>query len=189
MPYSISALIIRQSEERAYSGHNWPFVTLAGGLSLIPLDRDYVFLTEGDGTTPRQDFEFTPPQWLSEMASCFSRCAYIEAEIWGGTGIQASVVLEQSRISEPVISSGAINLALRQMGIDDEFTVTYFGLLTSTGKDPFDVVGLGRHRSVSGWFKESVERGAAGNSRNYMKTGAGSLSLWRQTAEANPSKQ
>ena len=111
---------------------------------------------------PAPDFEFTLPPWLSDMASCFTRCAYIEAEIWGGAGMQASVVLEQSRIlSEPVISSGAINFALRNMGIEDEPSVTFFGLSVPMGKDPFDMVGLGRHRSVSAWLQESAEQGTS----------------------------
>jgi hypothetical protein len=136
---------------------------LAGGVSLIPLTRDCLFLTEGDGTAPAADFQFDLPRWLSDMASCFSKSAYVEAEIWGGTGMQASVVLEKGNIMDgPVISSAAINYALRHMGIDDEsFITSSFGGRTSTGKDPFDVVGLGRHRSVSGWLQESVERDAS----------------------------
>ncbi len=166
MSYSICGLIIPQSEERACSEHKWPVVTLEGGVSLVPLDRDYLFLTDGDGTTPAQDFEFITPQWLSEMSSGFSRSAYIEAEFWGGTGMQASLVLERGRIlSQPVISSGAINFALRHMGIDDGSSVALFGLPVTAGKDPFDMVGLGRHRSVDGWLRESAEPCAPPNSR------------------------
>ena len=80
--------------------------------------------------------------------------------------VTASVVLEQSTIlSKPVISSGAINFALRQMGIDDGPSGTFFGLPVQSGKDPFDMVGLGRHRSVSAWLQEIAEQAAAGNSR------------------------
>jgi hypothetical protein len=128
------------------------------------LDRDYLFLTDGDETKPAEGFEFTLPQWLSDMGSCFSRSAYIEAEFWGGTGMQASVVLQKSRIfSGPLISSGAINFALRHMGIDDGSSVTVFGRAVPTGRDPFDMVGLGRHRSVGAWLQESAEPSAAPN--------------------------
>ena len=151
-------MIIPQLEERSCSGHSWPFVTLTGGVSLIPLDRDFLLLIDGDQTTPATDFEFTLPRWLSELAGCFSRSAYIEAEIWGGTGMQACVVLEQrGTVSEPLISSGAINFALRRMGIDDGSSISFCGLSVPTGKDPFDVVGLGRHGSVADWLKDCAE--------------------------------
>jgi hypothetical protein len=147
MSYSICGLIIPQPEERTCSERGWPFVTLKGGVSLIPLARDYLFLAEGDETEP--------PTWLSDMGSCFSRAAYVEAEFWGGTGMQASVVLEHSRIlSGPVISSGAINYALRYLGVDDQSSVTFLGVPAPTGRDPFDMAGLGRHRSVGGWAGE-----------------------------------
>ena len=166
MSYSIRGLIITQSEERACSDRGWPVITLAAGVSLISLDRACLFVTEGDETPPSDDLEFNLPQWLSDIVSCFSRSAYIEAEICGGTGMQASVVLEQSTIlSKPVISSGAINFALRQMGIEDGPSGTFFGLPVQSGKDPFDMVGLGRHRSVSAWLQEIAEQAAAGNSR------------------------
>ena len=155
MSYFICALVIPTSEESNCVEHRWPFVTLEAGLSLIPVDRDYILLTEGDDTAPADDVPCDLPAWLLEMASCFSKSAYIEAEFFGGDGTQASVVFGQGRIlSAPVVSSGAINFALRQMGIDDESSTS--GLLPiRTGKDPFDVVGLGRHRSVAGWLGES----------------------------------
>ncbi len=157
MSYSISGLMIRSEEEAICPKRKWPFVSLAAGVSIIPIERDYLFLTDGDETTPRADFEFVAPQWLADIISCFSRSAYIEAEIWGGDGMQASIVFDGNQIvCGPVISTAAINFALRQLGIDEERPVTLLGMPVSAGKDLFDVVGLGRHRSVSGWLKESV---------------------------------
>ena len=129
----------------------------------MPLERDYLFLTEGDETNQREGFECTLPSWFSEIASCFSRSAYIEAEFWGGTGMQAAVVLERSKIIlGPEISPAAINSALRKMGVN-EAHIPVFGLAVPTGQDPFSIVGLDRHRSVSGWLRDSVQESAAPN--------------------------
>jgi hypothetical protein len=166
MSYSICGLVVRAAEEAVCARHKWPFVSLAAGVSIMPLERDYLFLTAGDATSPEADFEFVVPQWLSDIVSCFSSSAYIEAEFWGGTGMQASIVFAAGQIVDgPVISSAAINFALRNMVTDDERSIAFLGMPVSAGKDPFDMVGLGRHRSVSGWLRESAEQGAAGTSR------------------------
>jgi len=157
MSYSICGFIIPLSEARICSTQKWPCVTLARDLSLIPLQRDFLFLTEGDATPAGDLRDFPIPAWFSEAAFCFSRCAYIEAEFWGGTGMQAAVVLERTRlIFGPEISPGAINTALRHMGVDDGLSVTLYGIASPTGEDPFDAVGLNRHRSVSAWLREST---------------------------------
>ncbi|TAK94628.1 MAG: hypothetical protein EPO07_16455 [Verrucomicrobia bacterium] len=131
-------------------------------MSLVPLERDYLFLTEGDDTPSVEGFDFALPQWLADKVSGFSRSAFIEAEFWGGDGMQASVVFEQSKILlGPEISAGAINSALRQMGIVERPSITFFGLPVTKGKDPFDMVGLGKHRSVSAWLRASNELSAS----------------------------
>ena len=159
MSYSICGLIVRSEEEAICAKHNWPLVSLAAGVSIMPLDRDYLFLADGFETSPQTDFEFVVPQWLSEIVSCFSKSAYIEAEFWGGMGMQASIIFAGREIVDgPVVSSGAINIALRHLGIGDERSVTFLAVSFSAGKDPFDAVGLGRHRSVSGWLRESAKQ-------------------------------
>lgn len=166
MSYSICGLFVRSAEEAVCAKRKWPFVSLGADISLIPIERDYLLLTDGDETSPKTDFEFVVPEWLLDVASCFSRSAYIEAAFWGGRGMQASIVLDGNRIVDgPVISSAAINFALRLLGIEDERAITFMGMTSSAGKDPFDMVGLGRHRSVSGWLQESAEQGPAGNRR------------------------
>jgi hypothetical protein len=78
--------------------------------------------------------------------------------------MQASVVWEAGQITfGPEISTGAINASLRRMGIADGPVVTIHGSPLAPGRDPFDVVGLGRHRSVGGWLQEIAEPSAAPN--------------------------
>jgi hypothetical protein len=157
MSYSICGLLIPSAEEATCARHKWPFVSLAAGVSIMPLEHDYLFLTDGDQTSPKADFRFVVPPWLSDIVSCFSTSAYIEAEFWGGTGMQASIIFDGCQIVDgPVISSAAINFALRHLGINDERSITFLGVPVSSGKDPFDIVDLGRHKSVSGWLQESA---------------------------------
>lgn len=149
--YSICGLIIPQSEEAHCAELKLPCVRLEERLSLIPLDGS-LFLTDGDSTERADGFAWTAPQWLLDLAVRFSRCAYIEAEFWGGAGAQASVAWEQGRIVfGPEISPGAINTALRKLWIHDEPSAGMFGLSLATGPDPFERVGLGRHVSVAEW--------------------------------------
>ena len=157
--YSITGVIVPQQEERTCSEYNWPDITLKEGVSLLPMERDYLFLVEGDETQPADKLAFVIPQWLSDIVRHFSKSIYIEAAFWGGTGMQASVVFAQDRILlGPEISARAINAALRQMGVDNGSSIKLFGLPFTTGADPFDMVGLGRHRAVSGWLQESYQK-------------------------------
>lgn len=158
MPYTICGLIIPMAEEPVCVEHGWPFVSLSANLSIIPLKYDYILLLDGDETEPKADFEFIVPQWLLDLVTCFSMSAYVEAEFWAGEGMQASIVFEGHQLMQgPIISSAAINYALRQLGIGDERSYSFFGTLVSGGKDPFDVVGLGRHRSVDSWLGERTK--------------------------------
>jgi hypothetical protein len=162
MSYSICGLIVPQREDCICSDYNWPCVKLASNVSLIPLDRDYLFLTDGDNTQPQTIVEFSVPQWLSAVTGRFTKAAYIEAEFWGGSGMQASTVLQQNKILfGPVISIDAVNSALRVMGVDDDPSIPIFGVLGLPIKDLFAVVGLGRHRSVDGWLREHAEQTSA----------------------------
>jgi hypothetical protein len=159
MSHSICGLIVPQREDSICSAGKLPFVKLAGNVSLIPLDRDYLFLTDGDITQPKELVEFSVPQWLSDLTERFTKAAYIEAEFWGGSGMQASTVIQQNKILfGPVISIDAINSALRVMDVDDDPSTPTLGVLGLPFKDLFDVVGLGRHRSVDDWLREHAEK-------------------------------
>jgi hypothetical protein len=155
MSYSICGLIVLQNEELACAEGKWPFVRLAEQVSFIPLEREYLLLRDGDETEPAEIHGWVSPQWLSQMVSKFSTAAYIEAEFWGGTGMQASIMWEAGQITfGPEILPGAINTALRRMGVDNGPVVTIYGLPLTPARDPFDIVGLNRHRSVGGWLHE-----------------------------------
>lgn len=156
MSYTIQGLVVSRQEQAICYSKNLPFVSLDLDLLLIPLDRHLVFLIEGDETEPAELTGEAVPPWLSELGAPFDRSAYIEAVFWGGAGRQASCVWTNRQLSEPpVISSGAINFALMKLGIPNTSVEHRFGIPVPSfrGKDPFDMVGLGRFRSTDAWIK------------------------------------
>ena len=69
------------------------------------------------------------------------KVAYVEAEFFGGRGMQASVIFENEKIvSEPKLSINAINLALQYLGVSK---LNFF--------DEFDALGLGKYRDTEKW--------------------------------------
>ena len=70
--------------------------------------------------------------------------AYVEAEYFGGMGEQCSIVWQNRQVvMGPMNRAGAINKALRLLGVRRSFV-----------KDEFDVLGLGRHRETEDWLEE-----------------------------------
>lgn len=68
--------------------------------------------------------------------------AYIEAEYFGGVGMQANCFfINGVPMSEPLVSDDAINRALKFLGVTRRSTF-----------DEFDSVGLGSKRHTNGWI-------------------------------------
>jgi len=67
---------------------------------------------------------------------------YIEAEFFGGDGMQVSLYFENGRLmAGPIISGDAINVALR-----------YLGVVKGASSDEFDTLNLGKYRSTKKWL-------------------------------------
>lgn len=161
MSYTISGLIISQLEENVCVQRRWPVVTLKAGVSLIPVSRDFIFLVDGDEAEACDSIDILLPDWLEVMVGAFSRSAYVEAAFWGGRGMQAACAWDRSQlILKPTINSRAINAALRCMGLVEPAQPMFFGMtLGGSRKDPFDLVGLGRCRSVDEWLRSISSSG------------------------------
>lgn len=70
--------------------------------------------------------------------------------------MQASITFSEDSV-EALISSRAINYALRNLGVDDEkLGEGFYDWSRSKSMDPFDMLGLGRFRSVDGWLGEGT---------------------------------
>lgn len=156
MPYSITGLVVRSSEAETAELDGLTKVFLNLGFTLIPMKNEHILLTDADDTEAKADFSCEVPEWLSDITRKFSISAYIEADIWGGQGMQASITFSEDSV-EALISSRAINYALRNLGVDNEkLGEGLYDWSRSKSMDPFDMLGLGRFRSVEGWLGEGT---------------------------------
>jgi hypothetical protein len=84
-----------------------------------------------------------PPALLEvvQAASVGGKAAYIEAEFFGGVGLQACLLSEGGIESQrPHVGPMAINMALQFLGVQRGSAV-----------DEFEAVGLGKYRSTEEW--------------------------------------
>lgn len=148
MPYSIEAIISSQHvlESHAAAFASAAVVPMVSGLALIPIT-DELIEEAGAGASLGQFYKFTPAMadWLCTISRS-APAAYIEAEFWGGEGEQnATVWAEGEEFLAPTHHTGAINLALKNLG---------FGRGTSF--DEFEAFGLGRHRDTKAWLADAI---------------------------------
>lgn len=146
MSYTLQAFIAKTGVFPSPTPHDLHQVRLAQDMVLIPLDTDqrlkldieFCPLTDGGAT------ELSAP--LIILASKLSQnghIAYIEAEIFGGTGIQASQQFSHGKaITTIAIEINAINAALKSLGVSQTNT-----------SDEFNAIGLGIHRDTDHWIE------------------------------------
>lgn len=149
MGYYLQAVIGRVSLEGDFGFPSARVVTLRQGLRMIPVTDELFEEIQASlpgGGEPLQRFEkFSPAveRWVREL-SARGLAAYVEAEYFGGTGGQASVVWRHGEtVLGPIHSGDAINRALRVFGVE-----------AGGGLDEFDAVGLGFKRSTGDWLEE-----------------------------------
>lgn len=92
-------------------------------------------------------FEFLSPtmeQWFRGL-STGTAIAYVETEYFAGEGFERAVVWRDGApVLGPLDGAGAINRALK-----------FLGVVAEPGREEFDVVGLGRHRTLEEWLSEA----------------------------------
>lgn len=143
MAYTLQAVIGEESLLRACA-QNRPLVRLAQGKALVPLP---------GGTEAGADFPFLPltdegveqmPAPIAAICREFSangRIAYVEAEYFGGEGVQAAVLWEKGLpVGDIERSHDAINRVLRVLGVD-----------AGAALDEFEALNLGQHRQTDKW--------------------------------------
>ena len=143
MAYTLQAVIGEETLLRACA-QNRPLVPLAQGKALIPLP---------GGTEVGADIPLLPltdegaeqmPEPIAaicrELSAC-GRVAYVEAEYFGGEGVQAAVLWENGlQVGGIELSHDAINRVLRALGVD-----------AGAAHDEFEALNLGRHRKTAEW--------------------------------------
>jgi hypothetical protein len=81
---------------------------------------------------------------LCRKLSLHGLVVYLEAEFWGGQGMQAHALFRAgAALGPPVVAEDAINPALRQLGVHPD-----------PHGDEVAAVGLGRHRDADAWANE-----------------------------------
>jgi hypothetical protein len=90
------------------------------------------------------------PDSLRTLRSQLSRrgpSAYVEAEFWGGEGMQACVLFNvDTAQSVPLVEIHAINHALQVLGVRRDGY-----------HDEFAAIELGRHREVDDWTSDRFD--------------------------------
>lgn len=147
MAYTIQAIIGKAKIIRENAPCATCVVPLPKGMALLPIT-DAVQEAYGIDCLPLTDEgETVTPSAISAFASRFANSgsvAYIEAEFFGGAGVQAHVMWHENAVSpQPVVGQRAINEALRQLGVDPEEDL-----------DEFDSVDLGRYRFTDDWAED-----------------------------------
>jgi hypothetical protein len=156
--YSLDAVIGRSADVEQFAGgvDGARAVEIGQGLALVPLVPAVVEMV---ALGPKPDRLLDParrvaPPLAARLAELSRRgpIAYVEAEFFGGSGVQASLVwsgrtivlgpLIETEETWPGGSEAAINQALRLLGV-------------SKGQhfDEFEAVGLDRHRHTSEWLE------------------------------------
>lgn len=145
MSYSLQAIVGASDMMEICRSDGLACVALTDRLAMVPLN---LALRERFDipALPLTDEDEKPalPESLAALCSKLSKdrtVAYLEAQFFGGAGLQAHILFrEGAMIGKPVVAVDAINQALRQ-----------FGVHAGPDVDEFDVVGLGRHRHTHRW--------------------------------------
>ena len=146
MAYTLQALIGDETSIRGLTPAELTVVNLPQGKVMIPLTEAL-----------RQSYHipFLPltdegldslPETIASLAAPYvqrGRIVYVEAELFGGDGIQACVLWDRGGLASiPIVDGFAINTALR-----------FIGVLADGHRDKFEALGLGLHRTTEDWKK------------------------------------
>lgn len=144
MSYTLQAVIAKSGTFSALLPPGLQIVPLRGGIDMLPLG-SLACDVHGIPSLPLTDEGVEdPPQTLLELCRELSRgcpLACIEAEFFGGVGIQAHVLFAEGTVGRRSVSERAINEALR-----------YLGVAKGGAWDEFAAVGLDRHRHTDDWI-------------------------------------
>jgi len=145
MSYSIQAFVALHGTFNSGPSNGLAVIRLDNEVEIVPLDSTtrklygipFLPLTdEGSKQLPAVLWE------LYLTLASRRPAAYIEAELFGGSGTQAHVLFSQNGSGAGVnVSDDAINDALAWLGVQPR-----------DGKDLFDTVGLGKRRETDGWL-------------------------------------
>lgn len=141
MAYTLQALIGEETDVRSAAPSGAAVIALSQSKALVPLTKS-VREEHGISFLPLTD-EGTDdvPESVRAFAARGKKIAYVEAEFFGGDGMQAAAVWEEGRlVFGPLVADDAINQALRVIGVAKKESF-----------DEFEALSLGRHRDTDEW--------------------------------------
>ncbi|MFG1639341.1 hypothetical protein ACGFMK_03565 [Amycolatopsis sp. NPDC049252] len=153
--YCLEAVIAREAVLRRVAGSvdAARVVPLGQGLSLLPMTDEFFDAVTVAGAGELDGFWKAPAGFGDTLAisSRHGPFAYVEADYFGGEGMQCAQVWSGGAVTlgpvrtglgeRPPASGSPISQALRAIGV-----------LRGAHFDEFDAVGLGRHRETVGWL-------------------------------------
>lgn len=148
--YILQAFIMRKSDQYKLTDHYKHAISIDIGykLSLIPLTTELFDEMNKQATSALigQFNYLTENIEIELLQSCENtQMIYIEADYWGGKGTQIVIIWEnKQRRYLSHFTDREINKALKALNI-----------VAAQGKDEFDTVGLGRHRTTEDWLTEN----------------------------------
>ena len=162
MGYALEALLAPLSiaQFAADSLRGTGTVNLREGIALVPITPDAAeALSPGDRLIFSLLANSPLPPALTELLRSTSQqgpIAYVEADIFGGTGQQAGVLWEGGElVLGPLVDPEPERLAARRPLADGPFNqvLRRMGVTVASGEvDEFATVGLGRHRQTEDWL-------------------------------------
>jgi hypothetical protein len=145
MAYTIQAFIGRPDSLVLDGMPDAQVKELTDDLSILPL-ADPLPSQLGIGNLPLTDDHLEAVDAISRIGAQLSklgRVVYVEAEYFG-SGTQASCLFENGNLVKgPLLSQGAINEALR-----------FLGVTAMQGADEFATVGLGKRQHTEDWLDD-----------------------------------
>jgi hypothetical protein len=143
--YIIQAFISRPENLISLTSQNIGFANIEQGFVLIPVNKSFQqeFGIETFGVIEQRNLSLAGITSFGTLASKIGKVAYIEAEFFGGEGMQGAVMFDHGIIfSGTLKSKSAINMALKFLGVSK----------LSYG-DEFEAIGLGKYRKTEDWIK------------------------------------
>jgi hypothetical protein len=165
MGYVLEALLapLTIAESAAGSLPGAGVVRLREGIALVPITGDAAeALSPGDRSIVSLLANHPLPAALTDLLRRTSQqgpIAYLEADIFGGTGQQASVLWERGELAlGPLVDPEPESLVVRGDRPEWPFNqvLRRMGVAVAPGQpDEFATVGLGRHRETEDWLVDA----------------------------------
>jgi hypothetical protein len=137
-----------------------PTVDLPEGFALLPGPT-----LPPDAPAPTGSWPTGAPFWwlladweaAAAAASALSPIGYVEADFFGGSGIQTAVAWRDTGVTLGPLGRGTRQQAPPGSTLDDEpinTALRYLGVRRGATRDEFDTLALGRHRQVEDWSND-----------------------------------